>query len=80
MINLGKFTPWAKNIYDMYDSRVCNTFVICGNIGDYAFGFYNLTDYIVKLFQYADGFGLDTVITYDSDRGGVYQYSKKGNT
>lgn len=79
MINLDKFTPWAKNIYDMYESRVCNTFVICGNIGDYAFGFYNLTDYIVKLFQYADGFGLDAVVTYDSDRGGIYQYSKKGN-
>ena len=58
MINLDKFTPWAKNIYDMYEARVCNTFVICGNIGDYAFGFYNLTDYIVKLFQYADGFGI----------------------
>ena len=79
MINVGKFTPWAKNIYDMYDARVCNTFVVCGNIGDYAFGFYNLTDYITKLFQSNDGFALDSVVVYDNDRGGVYQYSKRSN-
>lgn len=63
----------------MYDSRVCNTFIICGNVGDYTFGFYNLTDYLTKLCEAADGFNLDSVIVYDSDQGGVYKYTSKGN-
>lgn len=74
MCNLNKFTPWAKEMYDQYDSRVCNTFILCGNIGDYAFGFYNLIDYLSKLFQSNDGFGFNSAIVYDTDNNGRYLF------
>lgn len=77
MINLNKFTPWAKNMYDMYESRVCNTFIISGNIGDYTMGFYNLTDYLTRIFLDKDAMDLESVIIYDSDRGGIMQSEKK---
>ena len=80
MINNSKLTPWAKDIYNMYDSRVCNTFIVTGNVGDYAYGFYNLTDYLTKLCQSVDCFNMDAVIVYDSDQGGTYQFTRKGNT
>jgi hypothetical protein len=79
MINNSKFTTWASDIYNMYDSRVCNTFIVTGNIGDYTFGFYNLTDYLTKLCQSVDCFSMDAVIVYDNDQGGRYMYTRKGN-
>ena len=61
-VNFRKFTPWAKSIYEMYTSRVCNTFIVSGNIGDYAFRLYNLTDYFMKLFEAMDGFAFDSAV------------------
>ena len=79
MIDNSKFTPWAKEIFEMYDSRVCNTFIVEGNVGDYAFGFYNLTDYLSRLCQAVECFNMDAVIVYDSNQGGTYQFIRKGN-
>jgi SpoVK/Ycf46/Vps4 family AAA+-type ATPase len=78
-IKLENFTPWAKNIYDLYTSKICNTFIVCGNIGDYAFRFYNLTDYLRRLFESEQGFNFDAAILYDSDMGGKYLYNKTEN-
>ena len=77
MINLNKFTPWAKNMYDMYETRVCNTFILYGNIGDYTMKFYNLTDYLTRIFLDRDAMDLESVIIYDSDRGGIMQSEKR---
>ena len=77
MINQNKFTPWARNMYDMYESRVCNTFIIYGNIGDYTMGFYNLTDYLTRIFLDKDAMDLESVIIYDSDRGGLLLSEKR---
>ena len=76
-VKLSGFTPWAKEMYDMYKAKVCNTFIICGNIGDYAYQLYNLTDYLCKLFSSQNGFDMDACIVYDPDRGGVYTHNKQ---
>lgn len=77
IVNWGRFTPWAKEMYDMYTTKVCNTFIICGNIGDYAFGLLNLTNYLTKLFESSDGFDFDATIVYDSEHGGVYAHNRQ---
>lgn len=75
-MNNSRFTNWSQNIYDIFRTKVCNTFVLSGNIGDYALEFYNLTDYLERLFIAKDGFNMDDVIVYDSEKGG---YSRKPN-
>lgn len=74
---LGHFTPWAKEMYEMHSSRVCNTFIICGNIGDYAYGMFGLTEYLCKLFEAEDCFDFTSAIVYDPEREGVLAFSKQ---
>lgn len=77
MINTNNFTSWAKELHEMYKARVCNTFILSGNVGDYAFEFNNLTNYLTKLCQDTNCLGFDAVVCYDSAFGGHYLYSKK---
>lgn len=64
-------------MYNMFESRICNTFIVSGNIGDYAYGQGNLTKYLEYLFfSQSEGFRMDDVIVFDSEKGG---YSKKPN-
>lgn len=77
VVNWSRFTPWAKKMYDMHAAKVCNTFIICGNIGDYAFGLLNLTNYLTKLFEATDGFDFDATIVYDSEHGGLYAHNRQ---
>lgn len=76
-VNWNRLTPWAREMYNMYSTKVCNTFIICGNVGDYAFGLLNLTSYLTKLFESNDIFDFDATIVYDSERGGVYTHNKQ---
>lgn len=77
-INFDEFTNWAKAIYDAYTSKVCNTFVLTGNIGDYAFRYCNLIEYLRVLLEEDCFFNFDSMITYDTAMGGKCIFSKNG--
>ena len=78
-VNFNEMTNWAKTLYENYTSHVCNTFIITGNIGDYAFGHHNLIDYIRALMVEKDFFDFDSMIIYDSAMGGRHAFNKNGN-
>jgi SpoVK/Ycf46/Vps4 family AAA+-type ATPase len=61
-------------MYEAYSSNVCNTFILSGNIGDFTIGFYDLTQYLNKLFELEDCFNLNSIITFDIDKGGVQHF------
>ena len=69
--NLSKFTNWAKMMYDEFSNRTCNTFIISGNIGDYAVGNTNLKDYLLMLLSQEDCFAFDEVYEYELANDGV---------
>jgi SpoVK/Ycf46/Vps4 family AAA+-type ATPase len=78
VIDFSEFTNWAKDIYNAYTSKVCNTFVITGNIGDYAFAYENLIEYIKFLLSDECSFAFDSMITYDTAMGGRYVFGNTG--
>ena len=76
VVNFSEFTDWAKTIYNAYTTKVCNTFIITGNIGDYAFAYSPLMEYLEFLFKEEDQFAFDSMIRYNTATGGRYVFSK----
>ena len=72
-----ELTKWAKELKEKYNRCISNSFLITGNIGDYAYNNILVLDYLLE-FLYRE-LKMDEVATFDMGTGTVYSRKKDSN-
>ena len=72
-----ELTKWAKELKEKYNRCISNSFLITGNIGDYAYNNILVLDYLLE-FLYRE-LKMDEVATFDMGTGTMYSRKKDSN-
>lgn len=72
-----ELTKWAKELKEKYNRCISNSFLITGNIGDYAHNNILVLDYLLE-FLYRE-LKMDEVATFDMGTGTMYSRKKDSN-
>lgn len=70
-------TRWFDTLKHKYETGITNSFLLTGNIGDYAFPGLMLTEYLVNQFQ---EMGMERIITFNFSEGSIFFKGKAPET
>ena len=73
---MSMLPKWAEFVRNRYKTAVSNTFILTGNIGDYAAGNMYLRDYLVQDFLTKTDMEMDNIFFYDINTQGVCVHGK----
>lgn len=73
-IDSSKLTPWAEQMISEFNNRTCNTFVLTGNVGDYAKDNIDLDTFLQRILGKECGF--EHYFTFDITNLGTYVFKE----